>query len=233
MLTESISGRCALVPKFWIGLDIGQKVDHSAVCVVEELDENRGAIVRFIWKYPLGTGFKMVVDTVNELYLSVRNRGEVRGITVDATGIGSAPAQMLQERIQDMRIDFFIFTNKSKRQLVGQVKVAHSMGKLRFARRKGDEIYNRTLSSLITEMKSLQMRVIREDSTDPEIEAFSTGAHDDLFTALALAVKDIRFTMPSGADGIIFVDDGKSWLKNPLTEPAHNEEYAEVPVYFV
>lgn len=217
--------------RFWIGLDIGQKVDHSAVCVVEELEQDKGAIVRFIWKYPLGTGFPMVVDTVAELYESISKRGEVRGITVDATGIGSAPAQMLQERIQTMRIDFFIFTNKSKRQLVGQVKVAHSMGKLRFARRKGDEIYNRTLSSLITEMKSLQMKVIRESPNDPEIGAFSTGAHDDLFTALALAVKDIRFTMPNGPEKAFFIETN-DWVKNPLTEPNH-EGYPEVPVYFV
>ncbi len=219
------------MPRFHIGIDVGQRVDNSAVCVVEENQATNSAIVRFIWKYPLGTGFPMLVDTLVELYESIKKRGEVGSITIDATGIGSAPAQMLQQKIQDARVDFFIFTNKSKRQLVGQVKVAHSMGKLKFARRKGDEIYNRTLSSLITEMKSLQMKVIRESPNDPEIEAFSTGAHDDLFTALALAVKDIRFTMPSGPEGIAFIED-KSWARNPLTTPS-DSQYPEVPIFFV
>jgi phage FluMu gp28-like protein len=219
------------VPRFWLGIDVGQKVDHSAVCVVEENTLNNSAIVRFIWKFPLGMGFRDLVENLAELYHNVRARGEVAGITIDATGIGSAPAQMLQEKIGEMRVDFFIFTNKTKRQLVGQVKVAHSMGKLRFARRGGDEIYNRMLSSLITEMKSLQMKVIRENPLDPEIEAFSTGQHDDLFTALALAIKDIRFTMPSGPEGIAFIED-KSWAKNPLTEPSH-QDYPEAPIYFV
>lgn len=218
--------------RYWLGVDVGQKVDNSAVCVVEEKTETNSAIVRFIWKYPLGTGFPLLVDTLVELYESVKKRGEVAGITVDATGIGSAPAQMLQQRIQDMRVDFFIFTNKTKRQLVGQVKVAHSMGKLKFARRKGDEIYNRTLSALITEMKSLQMKVVRENPNDPEIEAFSTGAHDDLFTALALAVKDIRFTMPNGPEQAFFIEDKHSWLKNPLTEPS-STDYPEAPIFWV
>ena len=198
---------------FSIGVDIGQKVDHSAIALTEELPKS--AIVRLLVKYPLGTPWPLLTQTVADLVKSIKEKGTIYHFSVDATGPGSAPSQMIQEALPDIRVDAFIFTNRSKRELVGKVKVMHSYGRLKLATRKGDEVYNRTLSELITEMKQLQAKVIREDSTSPEIEIFKTGAHDDLFTALALSVKDIEFAR--GDKDILFVED-KSWVQTGLEE---------------
>lgn len=198
-------------PIYYIGEDVGQKKDHTAVCVVEKREDR--IIVPFIWKFPLGTPLDQVAKYSVELYHSVSLKGDVYGYTVDATGMGVWPAEMIQRALPEVRIDNFIFTNKTKRELVGKVKVFHAMGRLRFATRKGDPLYNRQLAELMTEMRQLQAKVIREDSDNPEIEVFKTGAHDDMFTALALAVKDIRFDGDFQSSAV-FLED-KTWVKVP------------------
>ncbi|HKT21230.1 MAG TPA: hypothetical protein VJR06_01210 [Nitrososphaerales archaeon] len=206
---------------FYLGLDLGQRVDHSAFCLVEIVESK--AVVKLLVKYPLGTGYPLVMETVAETYKSLTGyhragdfMGDVSTFAVDATGVGSEPARHLQTLLPEARIEPFIFTNQKKRELVGKVKVMHAFGRLKFARRKGDEVYNRTLSELITEMKQVQAKVIREDAINPEIEIFKTGAHDDLFTALALAVKDIQFE-DGWTDFQPFIPD-KTWTHTPLDE---------------
>ena len=203
---------------FCLGVDIGQRQDHSAVCLVERLPSK--VVVRLLIKYPLGTPYDLLVRTVAELVGSVQREGDIEGFTVDATGVGAAPSQMFQEVLPDLRVDAFIFSNKTKRELVGHVKVLHAFGRLRFATRKGDEVYNRTLTELLTEMKQLQVKVLRESEQHPEVEVFKTGAHDDLFTALALAVKDIRFDNV-GRD-VAFVED-TTWVQIPELASSDSE----------
>ncbi len=207
---------------FRIGLDIGQRQDHSAICLVELVEPK--AIVRLLVKYPLGTPYPLVFRTSKEVYDSAAALGEVVSFSVDATASGPSPADMIQELIPNARIEGFVFTNKSKRELVGKVKMLHAFNKLRFATRRGDVIYNRTLTELINEMRQLQAKVIRDDPQNPEIEVFKTGKHDDLFTALALAVKDIEIR-ESYTDLLTIAD--RSWLKTPLDEPSRAE-----PIWF-
>jgi len=214
---------------YHLGLDLGQRVDHSAFCVVEIVESK--ALVVLLKKYPLGTGYPLIMQTVANTYHSLVGyheagdfEGEVQTFAVDATGVGSEPARYLQTLLPDARVEPFIFTNQKKRELVGKVKIMHSFGRLKFARRKGDEVYNRTLSELITEMKQVQAKVIREDANNPEIEIFKTGTHDDLFTALALAVKDIQFE-EGWNDFAVFIPD-RTWTHTPLDEaPRQPEAY--------
>ena len=204
---------------FDIGVDIGQKVDHSAVCLTEE--QTNRALVRLLIKYPLGTPYPLLVKTVVDLTNSVSKQGDIWHFSVDAGGSGRYPAEMFQEALPSITVEPYVFNNVNKRQLVGKVKVMHAFGKLKFAKRTGDEVYNRTLTELITEMRNLQARVVRDDGKNPEIEIFKTGAHDDLFTSLALSVKDIEFDMQS-AGSALFVDD-KTWLQTPLSEDTRPE----------
>jgi len=199
---------------FHVGVDIGMKIDHSVVCLVEE--QSNRALVRLLVKYPLGTPYPLLVETVTKLTGSVSKQGDIWNFVVDATGIGEEPAKMFQEALPEVTVVPFIFTNISKKQLVGKIKVMHSFGRLKFAARKGDPIYNRTLTELITEMKNLQVRKIMETDGNPEIELFKTNRHDDIFTAVALSIKDIEFDIQS-AGSALFVKDN-SWLQNPLTE---------------
>jgi phage FluMu gp28-like protein len=207
---------------FRIGVDLGQKQDNSAVCLVEHLEPK--VVVRLLVKYPLGTPYPLVFRTVKEVYDSAAALGEVISFAVDATGVGTSPSQMIQEMIPDARVEGYVFNNKNKRELVGKVKMLHAFNKLRFATRRGDQTYNRTLTELINEMRQLQVRVLRDDPNNPEMEVFKTGLHDDLFCALALAVKDIEIR--ESYESLILHED-TTWVKNPLTEPTYGE-----PVFF-
>lgn len=207
---------------FRCGLDLGQRQDRSAICLVEVVEPK--VIVRLLVAYPLGTPYPLVFRTAKEVYDSAAALGDVLSFAVDATGVGTSPSQMIQEIIPYARIEGFVFNNKNKRELVGKVKMLHSFNKLRFATRKGDTTYNRTLTELINEMRQLQAKVIREGPNDAEIEVFKTGQHDDLFCALALAVKDIEIR-ESYTDLLTLPD--RSWLKTPLDTPSYGE-----PIFF-
>lgn len=197
---------------FRIGVDIGQRVDHSALCLTEDMPEK--VVVKLLVKYPLGTPYKMLVETVANMVRSVEKQGDVVSFIVDATGVGAAPTQMFQEAIPEVTVRPFIFSNKTKRELIGKVKVLHSFGRLKFATRRGDEIYNHTLHELIGEMKQLQAKILKDEGDKAEVEIFKTGKHDDLFTALALAVKDVQFDKPTT---ISFLKDN-TFLQTPLDE---------------
>lgn len=204
------------IRSFRFGLDIGQRQDHSALCLVEE----RGPklVVKLLIKYPLMTAFPIVVNTAAQAYSNVSRIGQVISFAADATGVGSAPAQMLQQIIPDARVEAFVFTNKNKREMVGKLKVLHSYGRLKFARRQGDATYNQTLLELITELRNLQAKIIREDPSNPEIEVFRTGKHDDLVAALCLAVKDVEIR-EEYTDAMFLVED-RTWARTPIdTQP--------------
>ena len=204
---------------FAVGVDIGQKVDNSALCVVEII-ENK-AIVKILIKYPLGTPWDVLYDTIIDIAKDVMKQGTIESFNVDATGVGAIPADVLQQRLPEINVNAFKFTAQSKRELIGKLKMLHTLGKLKFARRGGDQIYNQVIQDLITEMRYIQAKIMRgDDNANPEIEIFKTGAHDDLFTALALAIKDIDINVnwEQAQDLVKFADD-KTWLKTPLDEP--------------
>ena len=178
-------------------------------------------IVKLLIKYPLMTPFPVVINTVMQAYSNVSRLGQVISFAADATGVGSAPSQMLQQKLPDARIEAFIFTNKNKREMVGKLKVLHSYGRLKFARRTGDATYNQTLLELVNELKNLQAKVIREDPTNPEIEVFRSGKHDDLVSALCLALKDVELR-ETYEDALFLVAD-RTWSRTPLDEGPYSE----------
>ena len=204
---------------FALGLDIGMKVDNSALCVVEIIDNK--CVVKILIKYPLGTPWETLYETVVEVAKDVASQGTVLSFNVDATGVGAIPADVLRQRLPDIQVNAFKFTSQTKRELIGKVKVLHTLGKLKFARRGGDPIYNQVIQDLITEMRYIQAKIMRGDTNDsPEVEVFKTGTHDDLFTALALAIKDIDINIDWNNIGSLvdFVED-KTWTKTPLDTP--------------
>src|SRR5437867_9477535 len=95
--------------QFFMGLDLGQRCDHSALVVVEraelfldEMDwvtyERRRARryrVRFLERLPLGTPYPDVVERVRRV---VRSKGLAGRCTLalDATGVGAPVLDMLR-----------------------------------------------------------------------------------------------------------------------------------------
>ncbi len=88
---------------FFVGLDLGQKQDFSAVAVVERAERTRAWLspefgcmqVRYLERMPLGTAYAHVVNRVSEIMrhpaLAQQNR-----LVVDATGVGAPVVEMLR-----------------------------------------------------------------------------------------------------------------------------------------
>ncbi len=79
---------------FFVGLDLGQKQDFSAVAVVER-EERQCMRVRHLERLPLGTPYAGVVKRVSEI---MRHPALARGsrLVVDATGVGAPVVEILR-----------------------------------------------------------------------------------------------------------------------------------------
>src|SRR5580700_7762715 len=88
---------------YFLGLDLGQKRDHSALAVVERVDHRRAfqgtafekLLVRYVERMPLGTPYPQVVERVREIVSSEELRGDCV-LAVDATGVGAPVVDMLR-----------------------------------------------------------------------------------------------------------------------------------------
>ena len=88
---------------YFVGLDLGQKRDHSAVAVVERVDGRRAfqatttdrLLVRFAERMALGTPYPIVVERVRRIVQSNALAGNC-ALAVDATGVGAPVVDMLR-----------------------------------------------------------------------------------------------------------------------------------------
>src|SRR4051794_19322336 len=94
--------------QFYIGLDLGQKHDFTAVAVVEQhtdgvhnfLNPWHGPTttydLRHLERIPLGTPYRRVVDRVRALVSSPEMRNRC-ALLVDATGVGAPVIDLLRQ----------------------------------------------------------------------------------------------------------------------------------------
>ena len=79
--------------KVTIGVDLGKRQDYSAIAVLEQRPGGREAVVRYLERMPLGTGYVRVVERVRELATDGR-LGARKHVVVDATGLGGPVVDM-------------------------------------------------------------------------------------------------------------------------------------------
>lgn len=101
-----------MLRSFHIGVDLGQRRDHTAVVVVEQRIESTGVkdlqtyeqvwrrrlIVRKAARLRLGTEFHRIVNVVTGLTMHPALEGKYLTTAVDATGIGLVVTELLQMR---------------------------------------------------------------------------------------------------------------------------------------
>ena len=181
-----------------IGLDVGQRVDPSALAVTEQewrtVDGRREAyyLVRHLERLPLGTPYPAVAERLRAVVAGVRQRG-AGSLTVycDATGLGQPLVDML--KAVGVRVTPVYFTHGDRR--VEQQDRSISLGKAFLVSRmqvllqSGCILLPRTpeAEALAGELLDYEIRVAQD--ANERYGAFKTGAHDDLVTALGLAVQ--------------------------------------------
>ncbi len=183
---------------YFLGIDLGQRRDHTAIAIVERRDERMafltpqyaGVYVRHLERVPLGTPYPMVVERVRRILANDELAGR-SSITVDATGLGVPVVEMLRGARLGCEVCPVTITsgarehaagmgwNVPKKDLLAGVQVLLEKGELRIAKRLKEA------GSLLRELMDVKFR--QGDGGRVRMGADGSGEHDDLVIALALA----------------------------------------------
>jgi hypothetical protein len=193
---------------YFLGLDLGQAADYTALAVLEKLfprrqverrrEAGQGAFVealppvyhcRHLARMPLGTAYPAVADHVKELLGAPQLRGRT-SLVVDNTGVGRRVVDMLRAK-HLMPIAVTITGGDSvtaeqggglrvpKRDLVGIVQVLLQTDRLKFAQEMP------LVPVLVRELMDFRVK-ISEQGHD-SYGSWREGSHDDLVLAVAVA----------------------------------------------
>ena len=202
------------VGRVTIGVDVGSKVDHSAVAIVEA--EDRGGvehyILRQVQRAPLGLSYDEIVPWIAEgVRVTVSMADGLVLLLVDATGVGLPVVDLLVSAGAEPLPVYFTMGERvivtgdpgpgirdlAKRDTrkPGDIKV--SIGKYALVSRMQALLNNNRLHMLrddpaVAEMvEELLAYEIRPNISNEDVDqygAFEVGTHDDIATALGLAV---------------------------------------------
>src|ERR1019366_9206638 len=130
---------------YFVGLDLGQKQDFSAVAVVER-DERECMRVRYLERMALGTPYVSVVSRVSEIMRQPELAQQSR-LVVDATGVGAPVVEMLRAARPRFRVTAVTITagehahgheeewHVPKKDLMAGLQVSLEDGQLKIHRR--------------------------------------------------------------------------------------------------
>ncbi len=184
---------------FFIGVDIGQASDFSAVAIFERIEELTGKADKGRWttrvryelphleRPPLGTPYPVIIQRLKDLIARLPAHKRLR-VVVDQTGCGR-PVIDLMRREKLIIIPIVITTagvahrdhgayNVPKRELVSNLAILLQSGRLTIASALPEA------PALIEELQNFRMKTTpADDAYDAERES----DHDDLLLASAIA----------------------------------------------
>jgi hypothetical protein len=183
---------------FFLGLDLGQVSDHSALVVLQSTDRDppRHYEGRLLYRWTLGTSYPDIARETARLASRVAQqpRAQEAWLAVDATGVGLPVVDMLQrERMPRVKMPPVMLTggltehktgrvwHVPKRNLVGVTQTALQTGRVKVPSGLPET------ATLTEELRNFQMKVSLGTGHD-SYGAWREGTHDDLVLALACAL---------------------------------------------
>lgn len=188
----------------FLGLDLGQSKDFTALALVERLADppyqdapeeapptHRRYELRGLERCKLGTPYPAVVARVAELLRGAPLRGRAY-LVADATGVGRPVVDLLRQAglrpvpvtihggAQLTRDPVTGYLNVPKRELISGAQVQLQAKRLKIATGLAEA------RTLVSELLSFEVKI--SDAGTDTYGAWREGAHDDLVFALALAV---------------------------------------------
>jgi hypothetical protein len=203
--------------EYFVGLDLGQSRDHTAIAVLEraELGGDWDPVMfahlkvvelrlRYLERVALGTPYPEVVARVRQVTRSEKLAGRCR-LIADATGVGRPVIDLL--RIADLGCSLWPATITSgemetqqdgnyrvpKRDLIVGLQVLFQQEALQIA---GGLEYG---PALMAEMAAMQVKIT--PAGNEQYGAWREGDHDDLVLAVALACWGVRKAYPRALAG--------------------------------
>ena len=179
---------------YYLGLDLGQKRDHSAIAVVERIDRHRafqGAVfdrllVRYVERLPLGTPYPKIVERVRKMVRSDELRGDC-ALAVDATGVCAPVVDMLTAARLGCDLTAVVITGGERGASRGSVPKLDLMGELQVLLETGKLKIGKLREGVRLMRELAVMRMSLSGSGRVRMGADGFGEHDDLAIALALA----------------------------------------------
>jgi len=159
--------------EFYMGIDFGKKVDHSAIAVVEQ--EGAQLLVRHIKQFRLEEPYASVIGyakTLCDRYHSIY------GVYADRTGVGEYIIEDM-ERSGIPNLEGIVLTGPTKEEILGHMKQVMQNQNLRMP-------YD---PDLVAEINCEEFEMTKDGHIKfghPE------GTHDDRLWAMALAVYAAR-----------------------------------------
>jgi hypothetical protein len=182
-----------------LGLRVGQKRDPSAVCIAQretrrvECRDEVHFLVRHLERIGVGTSFPSIAARMAELVGAAWQRSVVRHLYVDTTGMGHPLVEVLESRTPGLRIiaTYFTYGDQRTEENYRTVRLgkAYLVTRLLMLLQSGRLHLPRTAEAetLRIELREYQPRTY--DNANEREGAFKVGSHDDLVTALGLAVQ--------------------------------------------
>ena len=178
--------------QFFVGCDLGQVNDYTALAVIERTQLEGVADPMYtcphLERVPLGTSYEAVAERVRTLLEAPQLRGAT--LIIDATGVGRPVLEMMQR--QGMRpVPVTIHGGDTvtrdgigfrtpKRDLVGAAQILLQSRRLKFAKSLPD------VPVLVKELQN--MRVKLSANGHDSYEHRGDSDHDDLVLAVCIAV---------------------------------------------
>ena len=183
-----------------VGIDIGQKRDPTAIAVVEPEDRTeryrvtrQHYLVRHLERLALGTLYPEVAKRVGQMLWRIEQECEQwPDVYVDATGVGAPVVDLLREASPQTDISAVFFTHGDQRS---EDSSGVKLGKAYLVSRLQTLLQTHRLHlprtseawALAQELQDYEIRV--DENANDRYGAFRVGTHDDLVTALGLAVQ--------------------------------------------
>jgi hypothetical protein len=184
-------------PAYFVGLDLGQSQDFSAIAVMERHGTTKDNYVfhcRHLERWKLRTPYPAIVaDTVRMMNSSQMQSGRTRPmLAVDATGVGAPVIDLFKRErmkatLKPIQIigganvsSEFGMTRVPKRDLVSTVQVYLQNGRLKIAEQLPEA------ETLTRELQNFQVKI--NDNAHDTYGAWREGTHDDLILAASLAL---------------------------------------------
>jgi hypothetical protein len=180
-------------PVYVVGLDLGQQVDYSALCILEVHDRHTTTsrhLVRHLQRWPLRTPYPTIVADVARM-VGRAPIGKTDYLVVDATGVGPPVVDLLKAADLPVTLVPITITGGSqvvrdgksyhtpKRDLVSTVTVLLQGSRLRIA----PELPEAPI--LTDELQNFQTKIT--SSANETFGAWREGTHDDLVLSVAMA----------------------------------------------
>lgn len=177
---------------FFLGLDLGQSNDFTAISIAEKLDVPGDPVeyhIRHLERVKLGTPYPAIVEHVRNLMQSSQLAGST-ALVVDGTGVGAPVVDMFREaRLDPVAITITGGNTASKeadgyhvpkRDLVSVLQVLFQADRLKVAATLPEA------KTLTEELLNFRAKINIQTAHD-SYEAWREGVHDDLVLSVALA----------------------------------------------